>query len=179
MTLALAKHEYEITVFEDNSNGCVTEFEQCKNCEEKKVKKEHNHESTKRPQDKCTFKDICYYCGKEIKSSTIHMFDYIQEGCKRFRYCSRCEEVKDTHYAHGELVRKNQVETTCTTSGYTGDFYCSDCDMFVGPGSFLKPYGHLYMCDYENNMFYATCIHCADQKKAETIEEIREFIKLK
>ena len=45
--------------------------------------------------------------------------------------------------AHEELELLNQKDATCTTNGYTGDWYCADCGQLQQAGKVIKA-GHNY-----------------------------------
>ena len=45
------------------------------------------------------------------------------------------------------VVLENAQEATCTTSGYTGDSYCSECGYFITQGEEIPAHGHTEVTD--------------------------------
>ena len=69
-------------------------------------------------------------------------------GKAQSRTCSVCgateggEEIEATGHQHTEL--RNQQDASCTTGGYTGDKYCTDCNTKLESGSSVHAAGHKY-----------------------------------
>ena len=66
------------------------------------------------------------------------------EGTIRYT-CTVCSVTKDEAVqatGHQHTVVKNQSAATCTTNGYTGDTYCTDCSKKLQSGSSIPAKGH-------------------------------------
>lgn len=66
--------------------------------------------------------------------------------CKKQAVCARCGEhygaLDPSNHTHTEI--RNAKSATCTTEGYTGDKYCSDCGAKLSSGTTTTALGHNY-----------------------------------
>ena len=56
--------------------------------------------------------------------------------------------------AHANTEVRDAVEATCTTDGYTGDTWCTDCERKIATGEVITATGHNYVD--------GTCTNCGD-----------------
>ncbi len=63
--------------------------------------------------------------------------------CKKTAVCEVCGVEYGTVNAanHANTEKRNVVEATCTTDGYSGDTYCKDCGVKIADGT-IVPAGH-------------------------------------
>ena len=87
-------------------------------------------------------------------------------------------EGASTPCTHANTELKNFVAATCTTDGYAGDTYCTDCGEKVAQGTTIDALGHNYQvtsaavaatCTAEGKTAVETCSRCGDVKGGETI----------
>ena len=74
----------------------------------------------------------------------------------------------DTTCKHSTTVIRNAKNATCTTAGYTGDTYCSDCQKKLSSGSTIPAKGHTNanndnLCDVCGEI--VNCSHAATEVK--------------
>ena len=62
-------------------------------------------------------------------------------------------EVPPAPCEHKNTELRNAAEATCTTDGYSGDTYCTDCGELIAKGTVLKALGH----DYKDEVIAPTC----------------------
>ena len=65
--------------------------------------------------------------------------------------CTVCSVTKDETVeatGHQHTVVRNQSAATCTTNGYTGDTYCTDCGAKLSSGAWVNAVGHSYGAPY-------------------------------
>lgn len=66
-----------------------------------------------------------------------------------FKSCSVCGEKSAETFEHGTVkehngtVVRNDKPATCTEEGYTGDFYCKDCNVKTADGTVVPAKGHI------------------------------------
>ena len=85
-----------------------------------------------------------YNSGKITKTPTC-----VKTGVKTYT-CTVCGVKKketiakdpNNHSDAGGLDSWNYIEPSCTKNGYSGDWYCSDCDGLVQKGEVIKKTGH-------------------------------------
>ena len=98
----------------------------------------------------------------------------ITPGVKTYT-CSVCqktktEEIPATGHLHTEV--RNKAEATCTTEGYTGDTYCTDCGEKLSDGKILPKKDHDYeIKEYkeatctEDGYTTSFCKNCGEEQK--------------
>lgn len=71
--------------------------------------------------------------------------------CKKKAVCEVCGVEYGTVNAanHINTEKRNVVEATCTTDGYSGDTYCKDCGVKIADGT-VVPAGHKFS-DYKSD----------------------------
>ena len=88
--------------------------------------------------------------------------------------------IKCTHEDETKRELRNKIEPTCTQAGYSGDVYCTECQMKVSDGETIKATGHQWNQEYTIDK-EATCkeagsksVHCSkcDEIKEGSIEVI-------
>jgi len=100
--------------------------------------------------------------------------------CTEKATCEVCgekyNEVNATN--HGEKEVRNQVEATCTETGYTGDTCCKDCGYVFASGETIAAKGHVYTSAVtkeptvtETGVLTYTCANCGDTY-TEVIEKL-------
>ena len=99
--------------------------------------------------------------------------------------CTACKQTKteviqanggETECNHATTTVKNVQTATCTTAGYTGDTYCSECDELIQMGKEISATGHQWDAgivtqqptETENGVKTYTCNIC-NQTKTELI----------
>ena len=133
--------------------------------EVKPLVENHNYTSKITAPATCTTDGVrtytCTTCGKsytETIAKTGHKYDSGKvsktptcsaEGVKTYT-CTVCGAKKketiakdpNNHSDAGGLDSWNYIEPSCTKNGYSGDWYCSDCDGLVQKGKVIKKTGH-------------------------------------
>ena len=71
-------------------------------------------------------------------------------------YAADAETPEQPTCQHTNTEIKGAVDATCTTDGYTGDTYCTDCNECIETGKAITSNGHYY----ENGV----CIHCGAEE---------------
>ncbi len=107
---------------------------------------------------------------------------------KQFNNAAGTTEIIPVACAHANTEVKDAVAATCTTAGYTGDTYCTDCGALVIKGEIIPATGHTFgewvvvteatcttdglkthtctVCDYtETEVIAATGIHVNTEVK--------------
>lgn len=87
-------------------------------------------------------------CG-HISDKAVHMGGTAT--CKKKAVCEVCGVEYGTVNAanHVNTEKRNVVEATCTTDGYSGDTYCKDCGVEIADGK-VVPAGHKFS-DYKSD----------------------------
>ncbi len=63
---------------------------------------------------------------------------------KQLNNASGATETVKVEFAHENTEVKNAVAPTCTTEGYTGDTYCTDCGALIAKGEAIPATGHSF-----------------------------------
>lgn len=64
---------------------------------------------------------------------------------------------------HSTTYLKNKISATCTSSGYTGDTYCSNCDLLIELGSVTSATGHISSeWKFDEEKHWQECTDCGD-----------------
>ena len=106
----------------------------------------------------------CKDCGVKISTGTTvskgsHSWGdwiYDAEAGTKTRYCIyNCGASQQGTYTpsgctHSTKVVKNVTEATCTTAGYSGDTYCSGCNVKLSSGTAIPATGHAWSAWYED-----------------------------
>ena len=73
-------------------------------------------------------------------------------------------EKEECSHPSDSVKMINKKSATCTKAGYTGDKYCSACDMIIENGSSVKKLGHKYASSYTTDK-KATCTTAGSKSK--------------
>ena len=91
----------------------------------------------------------CVECGELVVSGTVIPLAKHQGGkatCIHQAVCTVCGtsygDLDSSNHEHTEV--RGKVAEGCTTEGYTGDTYCSDCKAKIRTGSVIAAKGHSY-----------------------------------
>lgn len=91
----------------------------------------------------------CVECGELVVSGTVIPLAKHQGGkatCIHQAVCTVCGtsygDLDSSNHEHTEV--RGKVAEGCTTEGYTGDTYCSDCKVKIRTGSVIAAKGHSY-----------------------------------
>lgn len=91
----------------------------------------------------------CVECGELVVSGTVIPLGKHQGGkatCIHQAVCTVCGtsygDLDSSNHEHTEV--RGKVAEGCTTEGYTGDTYCSDCKVKIRTGSVIAAKGHSY-----------------------------------
>lgn len=91
----------------------------------------------------------CVECGELVVSGSVIPLAKHQGGkatCIHQAVCTVCGtsygDLDSSNHEHTEL--RGKVAEGCTTEGYTGDTYCSDCKVKTRTGSVIAAKGHSY-----------------------------------
>lgn len=91
----------------------------------------------------------CVECGELVVSGTVIPLAKHQGGkatCIHQAVCTVCGTsygyLDSSNHEHTEV--RGKVAEGCTTEGYTGDTYCSDCKVIIRTGSVIAAKGHSY-----------------------------------
>lgn len=91
----------------------------------------------------------CVECGELVVSGTVIPLAKHQGGkatCIHQAVCTVCGtsygDLDSSNHEHTEV--RGKVAEGCTTEGYTGDTYCSDCKVIIRTGSVIAAKGHSY-----------------------------------
>lgn len=91
----------------------------------------------------------CVECGELVVSGTVIPLAKHQGGkatCIHQAVCNVCGtsygDLDSSNHEHTEV--RGKVAEGCTTEGYTGDTYCSDCKVIIRTGSVIAAKGHSY-----------------------------------
>lgn len=91
----------------------------------------------------------CVECGELVVSGTVIPLGKHQGGkatCIHQAVCTVCGtsygDLDSSNHEHTEV--RGKVAEGCTTEGYTGDTYCSDCKVKTRTGSVIAAKGHSY-----------------------------------
>ena len=91
----------------------------------------------------------CVECGELVVSGTVILLGKHQGGkatCIHQAVCTVCGtsygDLDSSNHEHTEV--RGKVAEGCTTEGYTGDTYCSDCKVKIRTGSVIAAKGHSY-----------------------------------
>ena len=158
VTLNLKPGKYYVTVTAVNSKYYehFTSSDKCTFCLHSKTER-----ITKQPTCNSTGKKTitCSFCNysevKTIPATGSHTYTSsiatdatcIANGVKKYT-CSVCGNsytetiAKDPDNHNAGSHSTNQVNPSCTKAGYTGDWYCNDCDGLVQKGKVIKKTGH-------------------------------------
>ena len=78
-------------------------------------------------------------------------------------------------FEHANTEVRDAIAATCTTAGYTGDTYCTDCGKLVAKGTIIEALGHSYeavvtepTCTSDGYTTY-TCTVCGDSYIADYV----------
>lgn len=82
---------------------------------------------------------------------TVRILTISEDGTQQLTYVLKVTEAGCTH-SNTEV--RNQKAASCTTDGYTGDTYCSDCGALVQAGATIPATGHQVVT---TNAKEATC----------------------
>lgn len=91
-----------------------------------------------------------------------------------YKSCSVCGYMSDETFSadevddHTDLVLIGEIKATCTTDGYTGDYYCNQCGQVMKTGSVIAATGHALTKtdakeathEEDGNIEYYTCSLC-------------------
>ncbi len=84
------------------------------------------------------------------------------------------EGVGGSACAHTNIETRNATAATCTSDGYTGDTYCTDCGELISSGSVISATGHSYIetvvdSTYTEQGYKTTaCKLCGDVQSTES-----------
>lgn len=78
---------------------------------------------------------------------------------------------------HSNTEKKNEVAANCTTEGYTGDIYCSDCGNLLETGAAIGALGHKWdngvvtkePTETETGIKTFTCTVCGETRTEEVV----------
>ncbi len=70
-----------------------------------------------------------------------------------------------------DFFLKNEVKATCTEKGYSGDWYCNECEAIIQKGSETELIGHSYEILQEGDKIAAQCTQCDDSYETPVSEE--------
>ena len=145
---------------------------------------------------------VCSICGDVLERgkevSGQHTFRYLQNisyACKykdhqarHSKWCTVCNlqawdllgEIHDPQ----NIQTVNVIEAGCTTKGYTGDVYCSACNMYVSYGKETAPTGHDWSTvtttpatTTSTGLLSKTCSKCGMHKDEVTIPKLSKNLK--
>ena len=123
-------------------------------------------------EDGFTGKSYCNDCGVfldmgQVIPATGHSFtEWAADlgGKNNVRSCQNCNrtESEPIACAHEHKIRKDEIEPTCSTEGFTGDIYCGDCGIFLYKGAKIPAIGNHTFGDWVTNNLTAsrTCKEC-------------------
>jgi endonuclease I len=100
------------------------------NCNHAK-QEERNKKSVTCTENGYTGDTYCLDCGDKLTTGTV----ITATGHKDLDgngECDACGNRSDCKHAHVEI--RNRVSADCTTAGYTGDQYCTDCQTIIANG---------------------------------------------
>ncbi len=63
---------------------------------------------------------------------------------KQLNNAAGATETVNVEFTHANTEVKDAVAATCTTEGYTGDTYCTDCGMLIAKGEVIPAIGHSF-----------------------------------
>lgn len=109
----------------------------------------HAHTKLRNASDATCGKDgytgdtYCTDCGEKLQSgkvipaTQVHSFGEWTTDADGipYRTCKVCQKVQHVNCIHEHTQLKNVLSPTCKDEGYTGDLYCTDCDMLVQIGN--------------------------------------------
>lgn len=109
------------------------------------------------------------YTNSNTENEPEHTHSYKDEvtvpTCTQQGYTTHTCECGDSYVdsytnalGHQHTEIRNAVAATCTTEGYTGDVYCTDCDSVVTHGQTVSKTAHTYV--------YGICQFCKDIKES-------------
>ena len=146
-------------------NGDGTEIRECANCDESESREavavcQHTETEVRDAVEAtCTAAGYtgdtyCKTCGTktatgEVIVSNGHEWSDWTDNTDggHIRTCLGCgkTETKDpivTPCTHTNMVTVGEIAATCTAPGYTGDWYCADCDTVISEGQTTDATGH-------------------------------------
>ena len=90
---------------------------------------------------------------------------------------NECDETGcNWHCTHSKTEIRNKVDATCTSAGYTGDTYCSYCNMKVASGTATGLAAHDYSVEVSGTSIPATCTTAGKtaSKKCSACDAVQE-----
>ena len=95
---------------------------------------------------------------------------------KQLNNTSAAAEEVLVEFTHANTEVRDTIAATCTTAGYTGDTYCTDCGKLIAKGTIIEALGHSYeavvtepTCTTDGYTTY-TCSVCGHSYTADYVE---------
>ena len=94
---------------------------------------------------------------------------------KQLNNTAGATETVDVEFAHVNTEVRDAVAATCTTAGYTGDTYCTDCGKLIAKGEIIEALGHDYATETvaptctDHGYTTYTCTVCGDSYTADFV----------
>ncbi len=107
------------------------------------------------------------YTNKVIKEPTCTQTGETEYRC----FCGEHYTESVSALNHDKTEIRGEIAATCTEKGYSGDKYCSICEMKISSGTAVPAHGHLYnrfsykkATRFQEGKDTVRCYYCADIK---------------
>ena len=91
----------------------------------------------------CTDCDTKLFSGKELFAGGHRFTPWEEQDGMNVRTCEKCG-ITESECLHKSTNVKNAKDATCEAAGYTGDTYCTKCDVRLSVGTAISALGHAW-----------------------------------